>query len=138
MKAGSCPDIVGVESVLSWFGEWPTFHDAEILEVHLDRAGVSWIKVHAWLMTNETCEKDGKQYFRSDRHAVVTFELREIRDLQLGAFSVQNVIFGLDIERKGEFHRLTLHPSWGLAGYIEAGRVRVEVAPRPPERSSVL
>lgn len=133
MKTRSQPDIVGTEAVLSWFGEWPTFHDAEVLELRLDREGVSWLKIHAWLTTKETYEKEGKQYFRTDRHAVVTFQFDEILDLQLADFSAQNVIFGLEVERTERAHRLVLHPCYGLGGFIEARGVSVEVQPGSPD-----
>jgi len=132
MKTGSRPKISGVESVVSWFGEWPSFHDAEILDIHLNREGVSWLNIHAWLMTNETYEKDGKPYFRTDRHAVVRFQLDEIIDLELADFSGQNVIVGLEVERRGSVHRLVLHPCYGLGGYIDAHGISVEVYPGPP------
>jgi hypothetical protein len=30
-------EIPGALSVIEWFGFWPSFHDGEILEVHLSR-----------------------------------------------------------------------------------------------------
>jgi immunity protein 50 of polymorphic toxin system len=129
MGGESCPKIHGADSVVSWFGEWPSFHDAEILEIHLDRERASWLKLHACLLTTETYQKDGKQYFRTERHAAVTFKFAEIVDVGLADFSGQNVIFGLTIERKEESYRLTLHPCYGLNGYIEARQLSVEVSP---------
>jgi Immunity protein 50 len=32
----SKPDIAGADDVVRWFGEWPSFHDAEVLSVHLE------------------------------------------------------------------------------------------------------
>jgi hypothetical protein len=31
------PNIPGAESVVKWFGKWPSFHDAEIMTLHIDR-----------------------------------------------------------------------------------------------------
>ena len=31
------PDIPGAQDVIAWFGAWPTFHDAEVLSISLDR-----------------------------------------------------------------------------------------------------
>lgn len=45
--------LPGAEKVISWFGEWPSFHDAEVLELHMDRRGQSWVKVHTWGMVNQ-------------------------------------------------------------------------------------
>lgn len=117
------PDIPGSDETVSWFGYWPSFHDAEILEVHLDRADASWIKVHAWTsgMVNG--------HYKSDHHAIVTFTFEGVRNLELSDFSPQNVIFGLEVEKSADRFRLTLTPCYGMAGFIESDRIRVEVEP---------
>ena len=122
------PNVPGSDAVVAWFGEWPSFHDAEILELHLDRENVSWVKVHVWLSSGETYEHNGKQY-RRERHGVVTFRLAEIVDLELYDSSCQNVIFGLELERKAGAYRPLMKPCYGLSGYIEAGRIELEVTP---------
>ncbi len=33
--------IAGAERVLDIFGAWPSFHDAEVLSLRLDRSGLS-------------------------------------------------------------------------------------------------
>jgi hypothetical protein len=33
------PDIPGADDVVKWFGYWPTFHDAQILSITLNRSG---------------------------------------------------------------------------------------------------
>jgi hypothetical protein len=136
MDTTSSPDLPGAESVTSWFGQWPTFHDAEILALHLNREEESWLKLHAWLLTSETYEQDGKHYLRTDRHAVVTFHFAEIIDLELADFSGQNVISGLEVEKAGDGYRLTLQPCFGLAGYIHARGVSVELEPGRHERAT--
>ena len=127
------PEIPGAEAVVEWFGRWPSFHDAEIIDVHFDRAGRSAIRIHAWLMT-EGIDSDG--FYVSDRHAVVTFGLEDIVDLELFGFSNQNVIFGLTVERTDRGHRLKLDPCYGLSGAIEAERVSVGLAPGKPAGGS--
>ena len=121
------PTIPGADAVVAWFGQWPSFHDAEIVELHLNRAGHSWVKLHAWL-TTQTGEP-GEQKISTDRHAVVTFTLREVADLELTDFSAQNVIFGLELEHRSEGHRLILKPCFGLSGFIQARAIEVEVVP---------
>ena len=117
------PDIPGSDEIVSWFGCWPSFHDAEILELHLDRADASWIKVHAWTsgMVNGN--------YKSDHHAIITFTFERVRNLDLSDFSPQNVIFGLDVEKSGDCFRVTLSPCYGMAGFIESDRIRVGVEP---------
>ena len=129
MKTPVIPDLPGADSLVAWFGEWPSFHDAEILALHLDRGGVSSLKIHAWLMTRETYEKDGHRFYRTDKHAVVIFSFECIVDLELADCSSQSVISGLSIDRRDDFLRLTLSPCFGLAGYIDAHTVSVAVHP---------
>ena len=123
------PDIPGADSVVSWFGSWPTFHDAEVLRLQLNRKGQSWIKVYTWNMSSRTYEKDSKQYFILEKHAVVTFLLEGIVELELHDFSSQNVVFGLNIERHGGSFLMTLEPSYGLSGTILASHIAVQVTP---------
>src|SRR2546426_1097665 len=96
----SIPDLPGAGSLVAWFGEWPSFHDAEILVLHLDREGVSSLKIHVWLATDKSYELGGQGLYRRDKHAIVTFQLEEIVDLELVDFSSQNVIAGLSAERQ--------------------------------------
>src|SRR5262249_8951219 len=88
--------IPGAANLVEWFGEWPSFHDAEILKVILDRSARSSIQIHTWRMTSEV---DQKRRYVTDHHMVVTFWFERITDLDLGDFNSQNVISGLDVER---------------------------------------
>jgi hypothetical protein len=123
------PRIPGYDEVVEWFGRWPSFHDAEVLELHLDRSGPSWVKLHVWLMTNKINVQG--QYVQ-EKHATVTFKFENVTNLNLADFSSQNVIFGLNLERRETGYRLELSPCYGLAGYLEAERISVTVAPGKP------
>ena len=126
------PEIPGRDEVMKWFGEWPSFHDAEILELYLDRSGPSWVKLHAWLTTNRT---DDKGYFILEKHAVVTFTFDDISDLKLDDFSSQNVISCLLLTRRADRLRISLGPCYGIAGYIEAKAITVSLSPGKPSAS---
>src|SRR4051812_19046055 len=82
----------GGADLLSWFGQTPTFHDAEILDLHLRRDLPSLLRVHCWINTGRI---DEDRYFILDKHAIVTFALEGVMDLRLEGFSAQNVIGGL-------------------------------------------
>ena len=120
------PEIEGADEVVKWFGHWPSFHDAEILELHLDRACRSWIKIHAWLMTNEI---DENNYYKRDKHAVVKFAFERVFKLELTGFSIQNVISELSLEKGVRGLRLCLSRCYGLSGFIEADRMSVSLEP---------
>jgi hypothetical protein len=118
--------VVGAGRVVEWFGQWPTFHDAEVLEVHLSRGGESWIRIRTWLMSERV---DSRGYYFREKEATVTFRLARILDLELADFSSQNVIGSLEVVQTPASIRLALWPIYGLGGYLEAERVAVEVEP---------
>jgi len=109
----------GSDAVVQWFGGWPSFHDAEIISLSVARTGESVLRVYPYY---------------PDKPATVDFIFAEITDMELVGFSGQNVIFSLEIEKvidqtKEKAIRLTLSPCYGLAGRIDAKRLRVELVP---------
>ena len=106
----------------------PSFHDGEITSLELHRNAPSYLRVHGFAVNVSGSKMDWK----NAKHAIVTFELQQIVDLQLDGFSHQNVIGSLIIERKpSPFERvnyvgkedaaaldfeLTLEPCFGLDG----------------------
>ena len=79
----------GAAELFDWFGFWPTFHDGEVLSLHLDRAGPSHLRVHTWERTNEL---DSRGCYVVRKRAIVTFILEQISELELDGFSQQNVL----------------------------------------------
>ncbi len=130
------PEIEGADEVVAWFGSWPSFHDGEIICLYLNRSGESLLKIHTWLMSNEV---DEKGHFVLTKHAIVTFHLENITVLQIEGFNAQNVILGLRIERTETGWLVSMVPCFGLAGKLEAERIKVEVSPtKPTEVSSAI
>jgi Immunity protein 50 len=129
-------EIPGGADLLAWFGgDLPTFHDAEVLSLELDRKGPTCrMRVHTWEMTGEV---DEAGYFALDRHVVVSFELGGVTELNLEGFNHQNVIFGLFIERSGDRYRVELEPCFGLSGTIAAKTVRIALEPGVPPGSKL-
>ena len=125
------PPILGAEAVVAWFGMWPSFHDAEILSVHINRGATSVIRLHAWTMRQDE--------WVIDREAIVSFDLRGISSLQLQGEEAdrQNVIDSLLVEATTEGYRIELVPCYGLSGEIVAEHVSVQIEREgPPEVSS--
>ncbi len=116
----------GADSIIQWFGYWPDFHDSEILELHLNRKGSSWIKIYTWSMTNKI---DDKGYYGTEKHAVVTFIFEKITDVDLSNFSQQNVINELNISQSDNEIRLTMSPCYGLSGFLQGIISRIELFP---------
>jgi hypothetical protein len=133
MREAIFPAIPGAEDLANWFGGWPSFHDAEIIDLHLQRAGRSRIRIHTWQMTNEV-GPDG--CYVTDHHVEVTFWFEDISGLALTGFNLQNVIAGLDVEKTASGYRISLEPCYGLAGDIEAGIIRISFEPGSPRELS--
>ena len=129
MQERAIAQIPGASDLLSWFGYWPTFHDAEVVSIHLNRSGESRVAIRTWHRTNEI---DDRGYFIAIKHVLVTFVLEGIQTVQLGDFNHQNVISGLSLIETGEGYRLTLDPCFGAEGMLEAKRIRIIMQPGTP------
>jgi hypothetical protein len=137
--------VPGGSDLLAWFGQVPSFHDAEILSLHLCRRGQSVLRLHGWITTS----KDGHDgYLVLDKHAVVTFMLEGVMDLQLDGFSSQNVIGGLTLRRAPdradrrpyltlaplpEDIEIQIEPCFGMDGLIRARSVAITFEPGKPD-----
>jgi hypothetical protein len=124
--------LPGAEKLITWMGCWPSFHDAEILSLELNREGVSLLQIHTWNLLSDV---DGQGFLKTDKHCIVTFLLEEIFNLEFVQFNHQNVIFGLEIDKQGDGYRLTLSPCYGLAGFIDARSIRLKFDPGIPRGS---
>jgi hypothetical protein len=122
-------EIQGAAELQEWFGYWPSFHDAEIVGLHLNREGVSSLRVHTWEMTKEI---DEKGYYVLAKHIVVEFIFEAVSGLSLEGFNQQNVIFGLAIEKTDSGFRVTLDDCYGLTGSIEAAKMSLRLTPGKP------
>lgn len=142
-------EVSGGAELLRWFGRVPSFHDAEILSLDLRRKGQSTLRLHGWVMRDEASQ-DG--FMVLDRHAIVTFTLDGMMDLQLDGFNIQNVIDGLILrhapdrpERRGHLvldplpHdiEIELEPCYGLNGLIRARSVVITFQPGKPNAGDV-
>ena len=112
MSALIPPKIQGAVELAERLGQWPDFHDAEILEIRLHREEPSWLCIRL---------PQGP----GGRAALITFTLEGVSDLELADFSSQNVVSSLDITAQPSGFCLTLFPCLGVAGFIEAEQLRV-------------
>jgi hypothetical protein len=120
----AAPKIPGAEKVVEIFGHWPSFHDAEILWLRLDRrdpqggAGpVLEFAVHCFEMTDQVAPS-GHYVLR--KHTLVHFRFREVSDLRIEEFNQQNAIFGLEIVNEADeswergYFKVSVDPSFGI------------------------
>jgi hypothetical protein len=128
------PDpILGAEKLTAHYdGRWPTFHDAEIIELRLDRgnfmAGMSNPDLMAahLILTVQTCEEAP-----GTRPALVTLRFDGVEDLELSGFNYQNAIYGLVIglskgeTGEGDGFCVRIDPAFGLGATFHCAGIEV-------------
>ena len=125
--------VTGAQQLHDWFGYWPTFHDAEVISLHLNRKSPSILKVHTWEMTSEV---DTTGHYVLAKDVVVDFviDISAADDsLELYGFSHQNVIFGLAIDKDDTAYKLDIDPCYGLGGCIKADNISIRLTPGKPD-----
>jgi hypothetical protein len=127
--------IPGANAFVSWFGQWPSFHDAEVLRITLDRKNASLIEIHVFKMTNEV---DSKGQYVCVNHAKLRLVLLEITSCELLGFNHQNVIDDLDITRIEDGYQTRLFSIYGVDGTVDAKFIVIEFEPGIPEGSVYL
>jgi Immunity protein 50 len=123
-------EVPGAKDLLDWFGYWPTFHDAEIVSLSLNRHGESVLTVHTWHMTSRV---DDKGFYVLERHVVVSLYFSQIVDLELTGFSQQNVVSSIAFQKEDAGYRVSLGGCYGLSGWILARQVRLGITPGQPQ-----
>lgn len=124
--------IEGAQRLVSWFGRWPTFHDAEVVHLHLNRTGKSSLLVYAFEMTDEL---DEGGVYKIVKHVLIEFLLEDIQELELEDFSQQNVLFGLGVHYNENKKEIVLDSTWGVGGTIQAKHISLTFTPingKPP------
>jgi hypothetical protein len=128
-------EIAGGPQLLEWFGgHAPSFHDAEVLTLALDRENARCnLRIHAFSMTPEV---DDRGFFITKNHVVAAFRFEGVFDLELMDFNEQNAIYSLSLSRTASHHlRLEMEPAYGLNGFIEATQLNIELEPGIPQKS---
>ncbi len=132
--------VTGSEKLTRVFGHWPSFHDAEVIELHLWRGDVNpdqdryvfpvlTAKLHLWELTNE-CDPQG--CLVQKHHTIATLRFHGVEeDLRLVGFNHQNAIFGLTIERQerdngpSPFCTAEFQASFGMGATFKCATVEV-------------
>jgi hypothetical protein len=112
----------GARELLDWFGEWPGFHDAEILRFDLRRDEPSRILIHTWRMTKQV---DAKGFFQVEKNVVVEFVLEEIFELNLVGEAATAILFALQFKTAKSGIKLEFDSSYGFSGLISAKRIKI-------------
>jgi hypothetical protein len=96
--------INNYQVVIDTFGQWPIFHDGEVLRVVLDRtrrhpsgscSPSIELHIRGWIMTSEVSESG---FYKLEHDSVVHFLFDGVTDVELDGFNHQNVLSSLDFE----------------------------------------
>jgi hypothetical protein len=142
--------IIGSERLTSIFGGWPSFHDSEIVEIHLDRGEINpktetfefpilTVKLVLWNLTSRV---NANGYLETEDHTLAILQFSGVDNLRMSGFNHQNAIMGLQIERQSNEDRIefkvTFDPVFGMGCEFSCGSIEVlnatpwDVSKRPP------
>ena len=133
--------IRGAELLTAVFGRWPSFHDAEVLRLTLDRAAGAdgccgptlTAEIYAFELTNEVAA-DGAYVLQNQ--VVVTFRFLEVAELRLEGLDRQNMLWDLYIRDIRERQEVSLAPGGGIGASFLCNEIEI-VTVRPWQREQV-
>jgi hypothetical protein len=110
------PEIPGAKAVVAWFGHWPSFENAEVLSVVINRGGRSMIRIYTW---NASATADRTGHFGREREAIVVFEFAGIKSLRLHGEDAgkQDHVHGDGIERTEQVYSARNHAATDSSRY---------------------
>lgn len=121
--------LPGGAAIIDWFGRFPQFHDAELLQIELSSARNSKMLIHAWNMTDAVTAEG---FYVTDRHAVVTINLATVSAVSLSEFHQPGIIANLEILELQSEMQISWTSSYGVHGRIVAGQLSFELEPGKP------
>ena len=131
--------IQGSDKLTTIFGCWPTFHDAEVIELHFWRGDIDTdnnkyvfpvltVNLHLWEMTPEV--KPGGFLGRRN-HTLARLRFYDVDDLKMEGFNHQNAILGLSFVSRGRsegpspLFDVHFDPAFGMGATFTCSRVEV-------------
>ena len=124
--------LPGADKLLALYGRWPSFHDAEIVSLYLNRSSGSSLVIHTFALTSGV---DEAGRYITEKHALVSFHLGEVLDCELYGFNMQNVTSGVEIDAVEGGYKLVLGGCFGLEGFVTAVTLRIELERGIPPNS---
>lgn len=130
--------IENAEALEAIFGEWPSFHDAEVWSLTQQRTEKGFdviATIHVFQMTSEV---DSSGYYVLRNHTRVTFRFMDCERAEFRHFNLQNALSDLWIEpaEPESVRPMTVRfgESYGLEGSLHCAAIRVvEAIPWIPD-----
>lgn len=134
--------IDGAEKVRGFFGVWPSFHDAEIVEMHLWRGHIypgDWDDRNVFpVITIKVLVLQATQsaQYSSGKDLLVTFRFHAADQINVKDFNHVNSIVGLSITEQARGHYtdgeplppnflVTFHAGFGVTTQFSCARIEV-------------
>lgn len=124
-------EIQNKELLVNRFGHWPSFHDAEIISMRLERAGEDApyleVDIHVFEMTKQIAVKG---HYVLKNHTRTTFRFCEISLEYLKWFNHQNVLSDLIIQKSNSADKehlidVVMLSSYGCEVKLECERIKI-------------
>ena len=97
--------ITNAEKLTTIYGSWPTFHDAEVLQITLSRDEDLQPQKIYWKGPSLTAKIHLFIESPNSRETIATLRFSEIDNLKLEGFNHQNAILSLDIKESPTHER---------------------------------
>ncbi len=131
--------IDGSKRLIEIFGYWPSFHDAEVIDLRLWRGDVEpeagrytfpqlRVRLHMWELLNDM---NAQGFLVTRHHTLTTLCFYNVDDFRMEGFNHQNAILGLSIAREersqGPTPIFVVHfdPAFGMGATFTCSRVEV-------------
>jgi hypothetical protein len=129
-------EILGAEKVISAFGSWPCFHDAEVISFSAERelpvrkgATTARLAVHVREYTavgEGTVDYDIKE----TKSVLIRFLFKGACDFEISDFNLQNVIDSIEISQVDADDpanlKVNIEPIWGFGGSLRCEVIEIE------------
>ncbi len=120
------------EKLTRIFRGWPSFHDAEVVRLILDRTGSEAPSLEAWIhVFQATSEVDSAGHYVLKNHTLVTLTFKGVALEQLQWFNQQNVLSSLEVssidpaDHEGRRIRVEMPSLYGVEARFECKRAIV-------------
>jgi hypothetical protein len=125
--------VENASALTSVFGEWPSFHDAEVVSMYLDRAGTDGAALEARIRVfRMTSDVDARGFYVLTHHTLVTLRFTDISLVQLRWFNTQNALSDLLLKpappestEDGRAYHVQFGSNWGVEAELFCNHVSV-------------
>jgi len=146
----AAPQIPGADAVVAGLGDWPSFHDAEVVELRHWRGQM---KSGDWDDSNVLPLLTAKIHIFKEnptsQHTLATLRFEDVDDYRMEGFNHQNAILGLSItvQNRAKFESgeslppyllVAFQPAFGMSASFSCFRIEVVDAVRCSGEGKVL